>query len=65
MILDDYIDTGSQLLFTFVARNAANRALMQRYERMRLAAIEERQLTCVDFAPAIDNPEPVTALRPR
>lgn len=75
VVLDDYIGTGSQFLFTFVARNAANRALMQRYERLRLAAIvvhddarekwrllqrrqfqevmaiEERELTCVDFAP--------------
>lgn len=75
VVLDDYIGTGSQFLFTFVARNAANRALMQRYERLRLAAIvvhddarekwrllqrrqfqevmaiEEQELTCVDFAP--------------
>ena len=75
VILDDYIGTGSQFLFTFVARNAANRALLQRYARVRLAAIvvhddarykwkllqrrdveqvmaiEEQQLTCVDFAP--------------
>jgi hypothetical protein len=74
VILDDYIGTGSQFLFTFVARNAANRALLQRYARVRLAAIvvhddarhkwkllqrrdvdqvmaiEEQQLTCVDFA---------------
>jgi len=79
VILDDYIGTGSQFLFTFVARNAANRALLQRYARMRLAAIvahddvrqkwkllqrrdveqvmaiEERQLTCVDFAPERDD----------
>ncbi len=79
VVLDDYIGTGSQFLFTFVARNAANRALMQRYERVRLAAIvvhddarekwrllqrrhisevmaiEERQLTCVDFAPERDT----------
>ncbi len=75
VILDDYIGTGSQFLFTFVARNAANRALLQSYARVRLAAIvvhddarhkwkllqcrdveqamaiEEQQLTCVDFAP--------------
>jgi hypothetical protein len=75
VILDDYIGTGSQFLFTFVARSAANRALLQRYARVRLAAIvvhddarhkwkllqqhrqeevmaiEERQLTCVDFSP--------------
>ena len=75
VILDDYIGTGSQFLFTFVARNAANRELLQRYARVRLAAIvvhddarhkwkllqrrdveevmaiEEQQLTCVDFAP--------------
>lgn len=37
--LDDDIGTGSQFLFTFVARNAANRALLQRYARLRLAAI--------------------------
>jgi len=35
VILDDYIGTGSQFLFTFVARNAANRALLQRYARIR------------------------------
>ena len=75
VILDDYIGTGSQFLFTFVARHAANRALLERYARVRLAAIvvhddarqkwkllqrrdveqvmaiEEQQLTCVDFAP--------------
>ncbi len=75
VILDDYIGTGSQFLFTFVARSAANRALLQSYARVRLAAIvvhddarhkwkllqrrdveqvmaiEEQQLTCVDFAP--------------
>jgi hypothetical protein len=75
VILDDYIGTGSQFLFTFVARSAANRSLLQRYARVRLAAIvvhddarqkwkllqhrnveqvmavEEQQLTCVDFAP--------------
>jgi hypothetical protein len=75
VILDDYIGTGSQFLFTFVARSAANRALLQRYARVRLAAIvvhddarhkwkllqrrdvdqvmaiEEQQLTCVDFGP--------------
>ena len=74
VILDDYIGSGSQFLFTFVARSAANRALLQRYARVRLAAvvvhddarqkwkllqhraveevmaIEERQLTCVDFS---------------
>lgn len=74
VILDDYIGTGSQFLFSFVARHEANRALMRRYARLRLAAIvvhddarhkwkllqqrrseevmaiEERQLTCVDFA---------------
>jgi len=78
VILDDYIGTGSQFLFTFVARSAANRALLQRYARVRLAAIvvhddartkwkllqrraveevmaiEERQLTCVDFTPERD-----------
>jgi hypothetical protein len=75
VILDDYIGTGSQFLFTFVGRSAANRQLLQRYARVRLAAIvvhddarhkwkllqrrdveevmaiEERQLTCVDFGP--------------
>ena len=75
VILDDYIGTGSQFLFTFVGRSAANRALLERYARVRLAAIvvhddarqkwkllqrrdveqvmaiEERQLTCVNFAP--------------
>lgn len=75
VVLDDYIGTGSQFLFTFVGRNAPNRRLMERYERVRLAAIvvhddarekwrllqrrhvsevmaiEERELTCVDFAP--------------
>ena len=75
VILDDYIGTGSQFLFTFVARSTANQALLQRYARVRLAAIvvhddarqkwkllqrseveqvmaiEEQQLTCVDFAP--------------
>lgn len=74
VILDDYIGTGSQFLFTFVARSEANRELMRRYARVRLAAIvvhddarhkwkllqqhrteevmaiEERQLTCVDFS---------------
>ena len=39
VILDDYIGTGSQFLFTFVARSAANLALLQRYARVRLAAI--------------------------
>ena len=76
VILDDYIGTGSQFLFTFVARSEANRQVLRRYARVRLAAIvvhddarhkwkllqhhaveqvmaiEERQLTCVDFAPA-------------
>ena len=75
VILDDYIGTGSQFLFTFVARSEANLALMARYARVRLGAIvvhddarrkwkllqrraidevmaiEERQLTCVDFRP--------------
>jgi hypothetical protein len=75
VILDDYIGTGSQFLFTFVARHADNRALLERYARVRLAAIvvhddarqkwkllqrrdveqvmaiEDQQLTCVDFAP--------------
>lgn len=75
VILDDYIGTGSQFLFNFVARSAANRAVLQRYARVRLGAIvvhddarhkwkllqhravqqvmaiEEQQLTCVDFAP--------------
>lgn len=75
VVLDDYIGTGSQFLFTFVARKAANRRLMERYERVRLGAIvvhddarekwrllqrrqfsevmaiEEQELTCVDFAP--------------
>ncbi|MFM8526217.1 MAG: hypothetical protein ACKOCM_11450, partial [Cyanobacteriota bacterium] len=37
VILDDYIGTGSQFLFTFVARSAANRELLQRYTRVRLA----------------------------
>ena len=39
VILDDYIGTGSQFLFTFVARSAVNRDLLQRYARVRLAAI--------------------------
>lgn len=84
MILDDYIGTGSQFLFTFVARNAANRTLLQRYARVRLAAIvvhddarqkwkllqrhqleqvmaiEEQQLTCVNFEP--ERPALVAAL---
>jgi len=84
VILDDYIGTGSQFLFTFVARSAANRALLQRYARVRLAAIvvhddarnkwkllqhrdveqvmaiEEQQLTCVDFAP--ERPALIAAL---
>jgi len=84
VILDDTIGTGSQFLFTFVARSAANRALLQRYARVRLAAIvvhddarqkwkllqrraveqvmaiEEQQLTCVDFAP--ERQELITAL---
>jgi hypothetical protein len=84
VILDDYIGTGSQFLFTFVARSAANRELMQRYHRVRLAAIvvhddarhkwkllqrreleavmaiEERQLTCVDFS--ADRQELIEAL---
>jgi hypothetical protein len=75
VVLDDYIGTASQFLFTFIARNAANRALIGEYGRTRLAAIvvhdnarqkwrllqkqqlrqvmaiEEQQLTCVDFAP--------------
>jgi len=79
VILDDYIGTGSQFLFTFVARSAANRQLLQRYARVRLAAIvvhddarqkwkllqrrdvqqvmaiEERQLTCVNFGPERDD----------
>jgi len=74
VILDDYIGSGSQFLFTFVARSPANRELLRRYARVRLAAIvvhddarhkwsllqhrrveevmaiEERQLTCVDFS---------------
>ena len=73
VILDDYIGSGSQFLFTFVARSRSNRELLQRYARVRLAAIvahddarvkwkllqrhavedvmaiEEQQLTCVDF----------------
>ena len=84
VILDDYIGTGSQFLFTFVARSAANRALLQRYARVRLAAvvvhddarqkwkllqrraveevmaIEERELTCVDFSR--DRAELIAAL---
>ena len=75
VVLDDYIGTGSQFLFTFVGRNTANRVLLKRYARVRLAAIvvhddarekwrllqrrqvrevmaiEERELTCMDFAP--------------
>ena len=74
VILDDYIGTGSQFLFTFVARDAKQRNLLQHYARVRLAAIvvhddarhkwkllqhrqieavmaiEEQQLSCVDFA---------------
>ena len=84
VILDDYIGTGSQFLFTFVARSAANRALLQCYARVRLAAvvvhddarqkwkllqrraveevmaIEERELTCVDFSH--DRAELIAAL---
>jgi hypothetical protein len=75
VILDDYIGTGSQFLFTFVARHAKQRSLLQHYARVRLAAIvvhddarqkwkllqqrhieevmaiEEQQLSCVDFTP--------------
>ena len=85
VILDDYIGTASQFLFTFVARNAANRALIAEYGRTRLAAvvvhdnarqkwrllqkeqirqvmaIEEQQLTCVDFAP--EREDIINALR--
>ena len=39
MLFDDYIGTGSQFLFQFVARSDTNRALLQRYRRIRLAAI--------------------------
>jgi len=39
VILDDYIGSGSQFLFTFVARSPANRELLRRYARVRLAAI--------------------------
>lgn len=51
VILDDYIGTGSQFLFTFVARDASNRALLQRRAVDQVMAIEEQQLTCVDFTP--------------
>lgn len=84
VILDDYIGTGSQFLFTFVARSPANRELLRRYSRLRLAAIvvhddarhkwkllqqrqvdavmaiEEQQLTCVDFS--ADRQELIAAL---
>lgn len=73
VILDDYIGTGSQFLFQFVARNRAHAALLSGYKCIRLAsvvvhddarikwrllqrhaiadvmAIEEDQLSCVDF----------------
>ena len=39
MIFDDYIGTGSQFLFQFVARSNSNRKLLQRYRRLRLAAV--------------------------
>ena len=39
VLFDDYIGTGSQFLFQFVARSDTNRALLQRYQRIRLAAI--------------------------
>lgn len=60
VILDDTIGTGSQFLFTFVARSAANRALLQRRAVEQVMAIEEQQLTCVDFAP--ERQELITAL---
>ena len=39
VIFDDYIGTGSQFLFQFVARSNSNRKLLQRYRRLRLAAV--------------------------
>jgi len=75
VILDDYIGTASQFLFTWIARKSANQDLLRQYRRIRLAAIvahdnarekwrllqkrqfnrvmeiEEKQLTCVNFAP--------------
>ena len=79
VILDDYIGTASQFLFTFVARSQPNLALLRSYARVRLAAIvvhdnarekwkllqhqafeqvmaiEEQQLTCVNFEPERDE----------
>jgi hypothetical protein len=79
VILDDYIGTASQFLFTFVSRSQPNLALLKRYARVRLAAIvvhdnarekwkllqhqafeqvmaiEEQQLTCVNFEPERDE----------
>jgi hypothetical protein len=39
VILDDYIGTGSQFLFQFVARNRDHAALLSRYKRIRLASL--------------------------
>ena len=39
VILDDYIGTGSQFLFQFVARNRNHAALLSRYKRIRLASL--------------------------
>ena len=74
VILDDYIGTGSQFLFQFLARNPRHIALLNTYRKIRLCsivvhddarvkhrllqqkaieevvAIEEKELTCVDFS---------------
>lgn len=39
VVLDDYIGTGSQFLFHFLARQPAHLALLQRYAKVRLAAV--------------------------
>lgn len=39
VVLDDYIGTGSQFLFHFLARQPAHLELLQRYARVRLAAV--------------------------
>ena len=39
VVLDDYIGTGSQFLFHFLARQPAHLDLLQRYDKVRLGAI--------------------------
>ena len=39
VVLDDYIGTGSQFLFHFLARRPAHLNLLQRYDKVRLGAI--------------------------